>query len=73
VRVELRIPFTEQEQARRRGARWDGERKTWYLPEGADRAGFEQWLPTAHSPKRRAPDWFLAGRKSIAAILKDLT
>jgi hypothetical protein len=73
VRVELRVPFREQEQARRRGARWDGAQKSWYIPEGIDRTGFEQWLPTSQAPKRRAPDWFLAGRKSMAQILKDLS
>jgi hypothetical protein len=73
VRIELRVPLSEQEQAQRRGARWDAARKCWYLPEGVDRSGFEQWLPTPPAPHRRAPDWFLAGRKSIAAILKDLT
>jgi hypothetical protein len=71
-RVELRVPYTEQEEASRRGARWDAEQKSWYLPEGIDRTGFEQWLPAPQAPNRRATDWFLAGRKSIAAILKDL-
>jgi Domain of unknown function (DUF5710) len=73
VRIELRVPSTEQEQARRRGARWDGEQKSWYIPDGIEHTGFEQWLPTSQAPKRRAPEWFLAGRKSIAAILKELT
>jgi hypothetical protein len=73
VRVELQVPFTEQEDAKRRGARWDGEQKSWYLPAGIDRTGFEQWLPTPQTPKRCAPEWFLAGRKSMAEILKSLT
>jgi hypothetical protein len=67
------VPIREQEEAQRRGARWDGEQKSWYLPEGVDRTGFDQWLPTLPSPNRRAPDWFLAGRKSMAEILKALT
>lgn len=53
--------------------RWDEEQKIWYIPEGVDRSGFAQWLPPARSPDMRARDWFLAGRKNIAEILKELT
>lgn len=59
--VELRVPFTQKDEARRLGARWDGERKTWYLPEGVDRTAFTQWLPTPPSPNIRAPGWSLIG------------
>ncbi|HEY6457849.1 MAG TPA: DUF5710 domain-containing protein [Steroidobacteraceae bacterium] len=52
---------------------WDDEQKTWYIPEGVDGAGFAQWLPTPPSPNIRATDWFVAGRKNIAEILKSLT
>ena len=72
-RVDLRVPFKEKEQAWRRGARWDGAQRIWYIPDGVDHTGFEQWLPPPRSPNMRATDWFLAGRKSIAAILKDLS
>ena len=60
-RVELRVPFSEKEEARRRGARWDAEQKTWYVPEGVERTGFEQWLPAPQSPNIRAPGWSLIG------------
>jgi len=57
--VELRVPFTQKDEARRLGARWDG--KTWYIPAGVDRTAFEQWLPTPQPPNIRAPGWSLAG------------
>jgi hypothetical protein len=53
--------------------RWDGEQKTWFIPEGVDRTGFEQWLPTPPAPNPCATDWFLAARKDIAEILKELS
>lgn len=67
------MPIKEQEQAKQRGARWDGEHKCWYIPEGTDRMGFEQWLPTPQASNRRAPEWFLAARKTMAELLKELS
>jgi hypothetical protein len=48
--VELQVPFTDKEEARRLGARWDRERKTWYIPEGLEHHAFEQWLVTGRQP-----------------------
>ena len=58
-RVELRIPYTEKEEATR--------------PEGVADGGHEQCSSTPRSPHRRATDWFLAASKNIAEILKELT
>ena len=43
--TKLNVPYAEKDEARRLGARWDGERKTWYVPAGAMLAIFERWLP----------------------------
>lgn len=59
-RVILRVPFTEKEQAKRLGARWDVSQKMWYVPEGVDPAPLKQWLPVALEPNIRAPYYFLA-------------
>ncbi len=41
----LAVPFKEKDEARELGARWDGEAKLWYVPEGTDLANLEKWLP----------------------------
>ena len=56
----LRVPFTEKEQAKRLGARWDMSQKIWYVPEGVDPAPLKQWLPVALESNIRAPYYFLA-------------
>lgn len=61
--VELQVPFTDKEEARRLGARWDRERKTWYIPEGLEHHAFEQWLPAPQAPNIRAAGWSLAGSR----------
>ena len=43
--IKLNVPYAEKDAARRLGARWDGERKTWYAPAGVMLTTFERWLP----------------------------
>jgi hypothetical protein len=41
----LKVPFAEKEEAKALGARWNGERKSWYVPDGRPVEAFERWLP----------------------------
>jgi exodeoxyribonuclease VII large subunit len=40
----LTVPFKEKDQAKNLGARWDGDARKWYVPDGFDIAPFSQWL-----------------------------
>ncbi|MET0399836.1 MAG: DUF5710 domain-containing protein [Longimicrobiaceae bacterium] len=46
-RINLAVPYPERTAAKELGARWDGARKTWYVPAGVDPAPFRRWLPAA--------------------------
>lgn len=46
-RRELAVPFYEKDEAKRLGARWDAEKKVWFLPEGVDASPFQKWLISA--------------------------
>lgn len=37
--------FSDKDRVKALGARWDPERRQWYVPEGRDLAPFAQWLP----------------------------
>jgi hypothetical protein len=39
------VPFKDKDQAKQIGARWDGAKKSWYIPDGVPIASFERWLP----------------------------
>lgn len=39
----IKVPFTEKEEAKSLGARWDAEIKNWYIPQGVDPKKFEKW------------------------------
>ena len=41
----LTTAFRDKDQVKSLGARWDAERRSWYVPEGLDLAPFASWLP----------------------------
>ena len=50
MRVNLQVPYSEKDLARRRGAYWDKARKTWYVENLDDLGPFLRWMP-AHLTK----------------------
>ncbi len=46
--IILNVPYAEKEKAKALGARWNSERKAWYVPDGKDIAPFKQW----HAPNQ---------------------
>lgn len=59
-KLDLDVPFSEKDAAKALGARWDGERKTWYIPESIPSSGFEKWLPFRNIC---SPYWYIAQTK----------
>lgn len=47
MRYDLKVPFTEKDEAKKLGARWDAARKIWYI-EGKDETLFAKWSPKPH-------------------------
>lgn len=41
--VDLSVPFSEKDDAKRLGARWSSQRRTWYVPAGVDPGPFARW------------------------------
>jgi hypothetical protein len=41
----LNVSFADKEQAKSKGARWDGTKKKWYVPHGIDINLFKSWWP----------------------------
>ncbi|MBR4736332.1 MAG: DUF1738 domain-containing protein, partial [Rhodocyclaceae bacterium] len=46
-RIWLDVPWTDKDEAKRLGAKWDGQEKAWYVPAGVDPKPFEKWLDVA--------------------------
>src|SRR5690625_2687552 len=53
----LNVPFREKDEAKALGARWNPERRLWYVPAGLEVAPFQRWLPaTKQSPSSATTD-----------------
>ncbi|NCQ52358.1 hypothetical protein GW796_10850 [archaeon] len=39
----IKVPFSEKEDAKQLGAKWDKELKSWYVPDEADASKFKKW------------------------------
>lgn len=48
-RVELKVPFSQKDEAKALGARWDASNKVWFVTNTHDLKKFARWLPTEDS------------------------
>ena len=44
MRINLKTPFAEKDEAKALGARWDPTRKCWYVQDPKDLAPFRRWM-----------------------------
>lgn len=42
--IFLKVPFAEKDEAKALGARWNAERKSWYVPDGKAGEPFARWF-----------------------------
>jgi hypothetical protein len=68
VRQYLRVPYAEKDEAKRLGAKWDNQTKSWFIPEGKDSLSFEKWIPQIEQspyvePNIRAKGFYLVESK----------
>ena len=52
MRINLNCPYSEKDQAKALGARWDASRKTWYIVDVEDLSPFLRWLPEGREPSK---------------------
>jgi hypothetical protein len=61
MRINLIVPYSEHELAKKRGAKWDMARKTWYVENPENIFDFVQWAPerlkatTTNGPLKHPP------------------
>lgn len=55
MRVNLQVPYSQRDLARRRGARWDKGRKVWFVENAADLGPFIRWMPEHLTKAHDAP------------------
>jgi DNA polymerase III epsilon subunit-like protein len=40
----INVPFQDKDEVKNLGARWDKDKKQWFIPDGIPEAGFSKWL-----------------------------
>ena len=40
----INVPYSEKDQAKALGARWDGEKRSWYVPDHLSQTEFARWF-----------------------------
>ena len=50
-KIYIDVPFSEKEEAKSLGARWDRQKKSWYIPSGLNEQNFSKWLAESSSQK----------------------
>jgi putative DNA primase/helicase len=40
----LEVPFSEKDEVKELGARWDPEMRKWFVPKGINTEPFEKWF-----------------------------
>jgi hypothetical protein len=71
VRTYLNCPFAEKDEAKALGARWDGQKKRWYIEGAKDLSAFARWLPqdgaapAAAAPRRDSAPPVRTGPKEV--------
>lgn len=45
ARIDLDVPYSQKDEAKSLGARWDPQSKVWYVPDGVELGPMARWLP----------------------------
>lgn len=70
---DLEVPYRERELARRLGARWDSQRRVWYVVGGKDLTRFKDWLPRAPHVNHRSASYVLLESQRVCWQCRQLT
>lgn len=49
ARIELNVPFSQKDEAKKLGAKWDPEMRKWYITDSLSLGAFEKWLPSQYT------------------------
>lgn len=56
MRVDLKVPYSEKDRAKKLGARWDSAKRVWYVENKENLAPFLGWMPEhLRKPHKRKP------------------
>ena len=73
-RVYINVPYSQKDEAKDLGAKWDTQEKSWFLKPGTDQAPFKKWLVSSqetHLDMNKVTTQFQDPQVEFANNLKD--
>ncbi len=66
MKTYLEVPFSEKDEAKNLGARWDAQERKWYVPEHLHADAFSRWLTHAEESSQIlvAPIWLMRSEEN---------
>ncbi|MEL4287117.1 zincin-like metallopeptidase domain-containing protein [Shewanella xiamenensis] len=69
TKLFIAVPYSEKDEAKRIGAKWDKQKKSWYVDPGTDKQLIGKWL-VENRPTEQAPA--LHPREELALVMKEM-
>jgi len=69
-RIDLVVPFHEKDEAKKLGARWDPQKKVWFVPDGTDAGPLRRWVHASRDINVRSGRYFILTTRSGADSVK---
>ena len=71
-REYITVPFEEKEEAKRLGAHWDTDRRSWYITSDADASAFAKWRGKKPEHVKLSPEEEFAGiMRAVGCVLSE--
>lgn len=55
MKIYLKVPFSQKDQARKLGAKWDKNKKSWFVDAKKEISKFSLWLDENHNHSLNEP------------------
>ncbi|WP_047533036.1 zincin-like metallopeptidase domain-containing protein [Shewanella sp. ZOR0012] len=69
TKLFIAVPYSEKDEAKRIGAKWDKHQKSWYVDPNTDKKLIDKWL-VENRPTEQAPA--LTPREELALVMKEM-
>ena len=64
----LNVPYTEKNEAKALGAKWDRQAQAWFLPAGLDKAPFARWASLSLEPVLQDPQEPMPAKAALSEL-----
>ena len=53
INIYINCPYNEKDECKQLGARWDIDKRQWYIPAGLNTEPFQKWIDASSIKKKK--------------------